>query len=1429
MAALIKKQILKHLSRFAKNLSPDKINVSTLKGEGHLSNLELDESVIQDVLDLPTWLAITRVFCNRAAVRIQWTKLKTHPISLFLDKVEVEMMTCEEPRRPNGPSPIATISGQSEYGFAEKVVEGMSLSVSSIVVHVRAQAFNASFQLSQLRVYSVNPNWEGSDLRFTRILDPNRGQVLTFKEAEWQTLRIEVDAIHSEEQEAAATPLRLITNQARLRIVLKRTLTDCNVISSKLTLLLDDLLWVLTDSQLKAVVKYAQSLAESIEKSTQQQKSLASHRVQTPANLSPGSQSNTQVSEQPDPKGYKEAISCFFERHDVKEPSYHSVIKRLDLHLCDDNLIIIVVLCIAVCEEPTKRRVPGGAMQLTIHRLTLDYYPYHRAGQPCEHWEHYNESTEARMKWASGLLEEFRSQVAQLKVAAGDAGTMPPKLCTTRSLSDFSISNDHKAEGVSRGMGASASAAQPSNTKLLSSCLVLRVEDIDVYQVSTADMRQGTPQKLLSCNKKALFLPPEMSAIHMEFTDYYFPEERQFPIPSSNLYVQLNALQFTMDARSILWMNRFMLDVNQSLEHFKALQGAEEVHPAEHIDIRVDGLMLKVVFPAEKVVEQPGRPHAISLQISDMVTTNVRHGLNCQRSDLKHILTRFQESNFYHGDFTSFPKSAESVHSVSPMFWRHAEGMDTKLYRIERDDVAADLTRDALKTHASGDVWAMHLSQFWVDYEGRGRPLGCVDSFPVTLWLCRPLLNSCDATKSAGVSAGGQVTAAARERGATERPRRRPEEDGSSPESGGGSSPGTEEGAGTFPQADLHVLMYSPAHVSAQISHLQYVFLLRLQQALLCLQEQVREDHQSMTGVPPQHGSVSLAVLVPSAEVALLLLPAPEPAPSSKGHTSESTSLSGSDISPGTGGFRSRGKSDADSGASGDRAGDRTFCDAPDLLCSPTPEEVDGGMSSETDPLHAHNSTSVHLASNSPSFGQSVEELATSQRLQTDIVNALTITKDKTKDAFIITKVALNSTMQKIGLSTSRESTGRQHMEPSMSMSKLSGECGEGMEEDSISVDSDGSDNFIVLHMDTPARGDKMLGGLTDGGGHLQSPAESADGALGRPSPEPSSSTSWNEGDPVRDLASVMLLHVQALECSVDALEGRSTVALQLRGVRCEQLGNVSAKQYLSARSASSGARSASGGTRGPGEPPQITLRLESRLADDSEALSLSAMSPATGPRNLPVPVRDLLQCHVRAVSASLSTSYLSNLGYFVEDELIPTEVLPLVLSVCDCSITIRDDGPSMNVASPGPVPVNVAISHVSIQRGPDGVFCISGGPGEGPSSSHACLLCTASDQSLGGHVGAQGAAARRLKEGRGNGKTDRDGETESGQGRPDETREAAGRRGHSAGDEDDEAENLKRRLAATNLALAEAKAEVESLRHELCRLRRESLGRPCS
>lgn len=68
--------------RYTKNLSSDKINLSTFRGEGELSNLQLDENVLTELLELPSWLRLTDAWCNHVAFRIHWTKLKSVPITL---------------------------------------------------------------------------------------------------------------------------------------------------------------------------------------------------------------------------------------------------------------------------------------------------------------------------------------------------------------------------------------------------------------------------------------------------------------------------------------------------------------------------------------------------------------------------------------------------------------------------------------------------------------------------------------------------------------------------------------------------------------------------------------------------------------------------------------------------------------------------------------------------------------------------------------------------------------------------------------------------------------------------------------------------------------------------------------------------------------------------------------------------------------------------------------------------------------------------------------------------------------------------------------------------------------------------------------------------------------------------------------------------
>jgi hypothetical protein len=45
--------------------------LSTLKGEGELSSINLDEKAIEELIELPTWLKIQKATCGRVFIKVQ--------------------------------------------------------------------------------------------------------------------------------------------------------------------------------------------------------------------------------------------------------------------------------------------------------------------------------------------------------------------------------------------------------------------------------------------------------------------------------------------------------------------------------------------------------------------------------------------------------------------------------------------------------------------------------------------------------------------------------------------------------------------------------------------------------------------------------------------------------------------------------------------------------------------------------------------------------------------------------------------------------------------------------------------------------------------------------------------------------------------------------------------------------------------------------------------------------------------------------------------------------------------------------------------------------------------------------------------------------------------------------------------------------------
>ena len=77
--------------------------------------------------------------------------------------------------------------------------------------------------------------------------------------------------------------------------------------------------------------------------------------------------------------------------------------------------------------------------------------------------------------------------------------------------------------------GSPSRVVRPSSTRLLESCVVVKLEDFTVYMVSSPHNQRTSHNKFLASDKKQLHLPSDMSVLHLEFTEYFFPTDFNSP------------------------------------------------------------------------------------------------------------------------------------------------------------------------------------------------------------------------------------------------------------------------------------------------------------------------------------------------------------------------------------------------------------------------------------------------------------------------------------------------------------------------------------------------------------------------------------------------------------------------------------------------------------------------------------------------------------------------------------------------------------------------------------------------------------------------------------------------------------------------------------------------------------------------------------
>ncbi|KAM3966078.1 bridge-like lipid transfer protein family member 3B [Aphomia sociella] len=726
MVTIIKNQLLKHLSRFTKNLSPEQISLSALRGSGELQDLTLDEDLLTDLLELPGWVRLTSAKCNRATFRIQWTKLKTVPIVLNLDEVHIALEVCSEPRVMN-PSAAGAMPIPGKYSYIHKVIDGISVAVNQVQIDFNCDAFTSSVQISRVTVESRTPEGRKGDLRLTRIKSPDTGQLLIFKELEWQSARIEAKA-HGD---AAANlpPLRLLLGNTHCRIVIKKKLADCSVTGSRLVLRPEPLAWALTDGQLRAALACAAALAEPVRRATAAAtRAKALRKIEEP---------REQIQSRP-PTGDRDILAQMFAKHDVRETSYHLLAPRIDLHLCDDPGL-------GRSEKPSLNN--GGALQVTLVSMQADLFPYHKAANDRRHWRGYREAATPHSQWLSQALSSFCTTLLE----SLDPRPIVP---SNKQTSQTEKSEEPVTNGISHkpataqnsasnapSTNSTTSQASPTRTrilqqlgKLMTTCLVLRIDDFTVYKVSTGSRSREAPRAFVSAEKATL--PGDAGLLHAELTYFYYPGDVCFPVPAPKLYVQVSPVRVAVDTASVLWLAAFVPHVGRALLPPTPPSPTGPANPASpYLDVRMEAIMPKIVLEAgpEHISQQRDRPRELHLCTARATFTNVRESPRATtagtRADLAATLAALRRSAPPRGQF---PCSSADLDPIHEQFVLHADNLDD----IDRGTaISAELL-----WRENRAVWCARVEPLWADFCGARatacKPAPLLDATPLTAWIC---------------------------------------------------------------------------------------------------------------------------------------------------------------------------------------------------------------------------------------------------------------------------------------------------------------------------------------------------------------------------------------------------------------------------------------------------------------------------------------------------------------------------------------------------------------------------------------------------------------------------------------------------------------------------------------------------------------------
>lgn len=713
MTSLIKNQILKHLTKFFKDLAPEQLQLSAFKGSCEVSNLQLEEKVLMELLSFPAWIQINKATCDQLCIKIPWTKIKSVPIQMNLNEVTVEVEVCEDFHDIGSEEDelnlanVINAQAPGKYGFVDRVIDGITVTVNNVLITFKSKLMSATFNLSRVIIESRCPNWKPGELSLTRIKDINRSQILLFKIVEWQTMRLEAKCLTDPLQ----APLRLITNHAQCRLTIKKKLDDCSVIAARIFVIFEDILWVLTFAQFISAASFIEYIFTLIKKSPISKKTgiFEDHSSSTSQSKASSSNSSlsgpsfgvsqaaplisplntpihsTQSDKAPILTGNMSSASLIEQKFlyfDLIETSLHLYIDKVDAHLYDDREI----------SSNSHSRDSGGALQTIFDQIQVDCYPYSRAIGDRKHWyKWFDPSPNSRKSWISSHFAEFDLMRLQKLQEVSETGSP-------------NQSNHETAAGDFNGKNHVPTA---TNEQLLSLTVLVKVKDYCMNCVATNHTMRGVGLNKFIQTDNDYQMPSEMPSLYLELNYYYYFDNQNRMmvyenVPDPLAFVHLSPTKLLFDSPTLLFLNSFQVNLSKAMILLNDLFPEETTAPKIHC--RFEILMPQISLPAESKSDK-----SINTATSTLLVKSGKVTLSNSIYD-KNILSKLMDSIDKLKESPSQPINLGGTYQTNAAKRENScVGDWTKVWN-------ASIINRMSEFSVQNQLWAIQFEPVWMDF-----------------------------------------------------------------------------------------------------------------------------------------------------------------------------------------------------------------------------------------------------------------------------------------------------------------------------------------------------------------------------------------------------------------------------------------------------------------------------------------------------------------------------------------------------------------------------------------------------------------------------------------------------------------------------------------------------------------------------------------